>query len=321
MEISNIHLENPFIAAPLAGITDAPTRRINKSMGAALVYSEMISGKGLVYNNKNTEALLKIYDDEKPVAFQIFGADPDVMAKTTEKLNNRENAILDINMGCPVPKVVKNGEGSALLKDLQGVFDVTRAVVQNTDKPVTVKIRTGWDEDSINAVSAAATIQEAGASAVTVHGRTRSQFYTGKANWDIIKAVKEKVDIPVIGNGDIFTAQDALNMMEYTKCDGVMIARGMQGNPWIFREAIALWERNETILPPTLEEKVDMMVYHFSELEKEKGERVAINEMRKHLAWYTKGVKNSVEFRRRINVINNPDELRRAIESLLIIAE
>ncbi|MEG0392921.1 MAG: tRNA-dihydrouridine synthase, partial [Anaerovoracaceae bacterium] len=207
-KIGKLELDNPFVAAPLAGITDAPTRSLCKEMGAALVYSEMISGKGLMYNNKNTEKLLRIYPEEKPVAYQIFGADPEVMAYTARSLRDRDNALLDINMGCPVPKVVKNGEGSALLKDLDLLFRVTEATVKEAGKPVSVKIRTGWDETQIVAVEAAKAIEAAGASAVAIHGRTRQQFYTGEANWKIIADVKQSVNIPVIGNGDVFSGED-----------------------------------------------------------------------------------------------------------------
>lgn len=315
-EIAGIKLDNPFLAAPLAGITDAPTRVINREYGAGLVYSEMVSGKGLMYKNKNTENLLKIYEEEKPVAFQIFGSEPEIMAKTAESLNDRENAILDINMGCPVPKVVKNGEGSALLKNPSLIYDVVSATVEKSIKPVTVKIRIGWDDDSINCVEVAKIIEKAGAAAVAVHGRTRMQYYSGVANWDAIKEVKESVKIPVIGNGDVFKGEDAMHMLEYTGCDMVMIGRGMLGNPWIFRECNALWKGEEIPAPPTLDEKIDMMIRHFNGLFAEKGERVAVNEMRKHVGWYTKGLPNSAEFRRRINEVNDAKTLLERFEML-----
>lgn len=315
-EIAGIKLDNPFLAAPLAGITDAPTRVINREYGAGLVYSEMVSGKGLMYKNKNTENLLKIYEEEKPVAFQIFGSEPEIMAKTAESLNDRENAILDINMGCPVPKVVKNGEGSALLKNPSLIYDVVSATVEKSIKPVTVKIRIGWDDDSINCVEVAKIIEKAGAAAVAVHGRTRMQYYSGVANWDAIKEVKESVKIPVIGNGDVFKGEDAMRMLEYTGCDMVMIGRGMLGNPWIFRECNALWKGEELPTPPTLDEKIDMMIRHFNGLFAEKGERVAVNEMRKHVGWYTKGLPNSAEFRRRINEVNDAKTLLERFEML-----
>lgn len=316
LEINGIKLENPFLAAPLAGITDAPTRRINREMGAAMGYSEMVSGKGLMYNNKNTEDLLKIYQEEKPVAYQIFGSEPEVMAYTAKQLQGRENALIDINMGCPVPKVVKNGEGSAMLKTPELIYDVVSATVANADKPVTVKIRIGWDDDSINCVEVAKIIEKAGASAVAVHGRTRMQYYSGKANWDAIKEVKENVGITVIGNGDIFSATDAMSMMEYTGCDLVMIGRGMLGNPWIFKQCKALWEGKGEIEKPSRNEVVDMMIRHFTDIKELKGERTAVNEMRKHVGWYTKGMPNSAAFRRSINEVNDSETLIERFEML-----
>ncbi len=316
LEINGIKLENPFLAAPLAGITDAPTRRINREMGAAMGYSEMVSGKGLMYNNKNTEDLLKIYPEEKPVAYQIFGSEPEVMAYTAKQLQGRENALIDINMGCPVPKVVKNGEGSAMLKTPELIYDVVSATVANADKPVTVKIRIGWDDDSINCVEVAKIIEKAGASAVAVHGRTRMQYYSGKANWDAIKEVKENVGITVIGNGDIFSATDAMRMMEYTGCALVMIGRGMLGNPWIFKQCKALWEGKGEIEKPSRDEVVDMMIRHFTDIKELKGERTAVNEMRKHVGWYTKGMPNSAAFRRSINEVNDSETLIERFEML-----
>lgn len=316
LEINGIKLENPFLAAPLAGITDAPTRRMNREMGAAMGYSEMVSGKGLMYNNKNTEDLLKIYPEEKPVAYQIFGSEPEVMAYTAKQLQGRENALIDINMGCPVPKVVKNGEGSAMLKTPELIYDVVSATVANADKPVTVKIRIGWDDDSINCVEVAKIIEKAGASAVAVHGRTRMQYYSGKANWDAIKEVKENVGITVIGNGDIFSATDAMRMMEYTGCDLVMIGRGMLGNPWIFKQCKALWEGKGEIEKPSRDEVVDMMIRHFTDIKELKGERTAVNEMRKHVGWYTKGMPNSAAFRRSINEVNDSETLIERFEML-----
>ena len=255
LQIGSLQLDNPFLLAPLAGITDAPTRRLCREMGAALTCSEMVSGKGLWYKDKNTGRLLAVYEDEKPVGFQIFGHEPDILAFTARELDGCENALLDINMGCPVPKIVKNGEGSALMKDPDLVYDLVSAVVKNSSKPVTAKIRAGWDEDHINAVEVAHAISAAGASAITVHGRTREQFYSGKADWSVIARVKRAVNIPVIGNGDVTDGPSAMRMIEETGCDFVMVGRGALGNPWIFREMIAAWKGEELPPPPTTEEK------------------------------------------------------------------
>ncbi|WP_037373216.1 tRNA dihydrouridine synthase DusB [Anaerovorax odorimutans] len=313
LQIGNIKIESPFLLAPLAGVTDAPFRRICKQQGAALVYSEMVSGKGLYYNDKNTERLLKIYEDEKPVAYQIFGSEPEIMAYTAKTLAKKDNCLLDINMGCPVPKVVKNGEGSALLKSIDKVYEIVKAVVLNAEKPVTAKIRIGWDEKSINAVETAKAIEAAGASAVCVHGRTREQFYNGKADWSVISNVKKAIKIPVIGNGDVFNGQNALDMMKETNCDFVMIARGAMGNPWIFKEALALWNGDEISKEPTLEEKLNIINKHFDYLLKEKGEYAAVREMRKHIGWYLKGVHGAAEIRRKVNNINDADLLMKTI--------
>ena len=313
LKIGNLQLENPFLLAPLAGITDAPTRRLCREMGAALTCSEMVSGKGLWYKDKNTGKLLQIYDDEKPVAIQIFGHEPDVMAFTARELDGLDNAVLDINMGCPVPKIVKNGEGSALMKNPDLVYDIVSAVVKNSSKPVTAKIRAGWDADSINAVEVAHAISAAGASAVAVHGRTREQFYSGYADWSVIARVKRAVNIPVIGNGDVVDGPSALRMMEETGCDFVMVGRGALGNPWIFRELIAAWKGEEAPEPPTTEDKKLMMLRHFKDLMELKGEYAAVREMRKHVGWYLKGVHGAASFRGAVNQITKADLLEEAI--------
>lgn len=316
MRIGNVTIENPFFLAPLAGITDAPFRRICKEQGAGLVYSEMVSGKGLYYNDKATERLLRVYEDEKPVAFQIFGSDPEIIGYAARKLAGRENCLLDINMGCPVPKVVKNGEGSALLKDPGLAGAIVGAAAAAAGKPVTAKIRIGWDADSINAVEMAKVIEAAGASAIGVHGRTRDQYYSGKADWDVIRQVKKAVSIPVIGNGDVFSGKAAIRLMEKTGCDFVMIARGALGNPWIFREALALWKGQEIPPPPDLKEKVALLLKHFDLLLEEKGEYAAVREMRKHAGWYLKGIPGSAGIRRQLNSIGKAEILKETISRL-----
>lgn len=324
-KIGALALETPFVMAPLAGITDAPTRRIFREYGASLVYSEMVSAKGLWYKDKNTDRLLEIYNEEKPVAFQLFGSEPDVLRYAARTLASRENAVLDINMGCPVPKVVKNGEGSALLKDLDKLFLVAEAVVKGAKeganelsnveafKPVTAKIRLGWDEGSKNYVEAARMLESAGVSAVAIHGRTREQYYTGRADWGAIAEVKQAVSIPVIGNGDVFSAEDAMAMLRETGCDFVMIARGALGNPWIFREANALWRGEEKPAPPTLDEKIAMILRHLDDLIAQKGEYAGVREMRKFIGWYLKGVHGSAAIRREINELKSADAVRKRL--------
>ncbi|MCI2062104.1 MAG: tRNA dihydrouridine synthase DusB [Eubacteriaceae bacterium] len=315
LKIGALQLESPFIAAPLAGITDAPTRLLCREMGAALTYSEMISGKGLMYGSKNTERLLKIYPADHPCAYQIFGSEPAVMAWTAHFLDDRPNEVLDINCGCPVPKIVKNGEGSALMKNLDLLYDVVKAVCDNTSKPVTVKMRAGWSLANINAPEAARAVEAAGASAVAVHGRTREQYYEGAADWGVIAEVKKAVSIPVIGNGDIMKGEDALRMMDETGCDFVMIARGMLGNPWIFRDALALWNGLPLPPAPSHSERVEMMVRHYDMLRAEKGDRAGVREMRKFVGWYIKGFHGAASFRRLINTIDDPEEMRAALMS------
>lgn len=313
LRIGNLILDNPFFLAPLAGITDAPTRRLCKEQGAALTFTEMVSGKGLWYGDKNTGKLLHIYDGESPVGVQIFGHEPDVMAFTAREIDKLPCDIIDINMGCPVPKIVKNGEGSALLKNPDLIYDVVSSVVKNTSKPVTVKIRIGWDEKSINCVEVAHAISAAGAAAISVHGRTREQFYSGKADWSKIAAVKRAVDIPVVGNGDVVDAKSAMDMMKETDCDFVMIGRGALGNPWIFKEVVAAWRGEELPPPPTKEEKKLMMVRHLQDLADLKGEYAAVREMRKHVGWYLKGVHGAAAFRGKVNQITDIAELKETI--------
>ena len=314
--IGGIRFDNPYFLAPLAGVTDSPYRRICREYGAGLVCSEMVSAKGMYYSDRSAGRLLSTHEEEAPVAFQIFGSEPDMIAFAAEKLAGRENCILDINMGCPVPKVVKNGDGSALSRNPALAAEVVRAAVKHAGKPVTVKIRAGWDQDHINAVEMARRIEDAGASAITVHGRTREQMYSGKADRSVIRAVKEAVSIPVIGNGDIFSVQDARDMFAETGCDMVMIARGALGNPWIFRSMIA----GEDYIP-SVEERVAMIRKHFSLLLEEKGEFIAVRSMRKHIGWYVKGLRGAVSIRRKINSLETAEEIHRELDLLCGSAE
>ena len=279
---------------------------------------EMVSAKAILYNNKNTESLLEIHPDEQPVLLQFFGSDPKIMSEMAKRVEERPFDIMDINMGCPVPKVVRNGEGSALMKNPKLVYEIVSAMVKAIDKPVTVKIRKGFDDSCINAVEIAKIIEEAGAAAVAVHGRTREQYYSGQADWDIIRQVKEAVSIPVIGNGDVTSPQKAEELVKQTGCDGIMIARGAQGNPWIFSEMITYEETGTLPERPGKEEVRDMMLRHARLQLKYKGEFIGIREMRKHVAWYTAGYPHSAAIRRRVNEIETMEQLEEMLENLVI---
>ena len=316
LKIGNVELENRYILGPMAGVTDLPFRLLCKEQGAGLLCMEMVSAKAIYYNNRNTESLLEIHPDETPVSLQLFGSDPKIMSEMAKRIEERPFAILDVNMGCPVPKVVRNGEGSALMKEPKLVYEIVSALVKAIDKPVTVKIRKGFDDDHVNAVEIAKIIEEAGAAAVAVHGRTREQYYSGKADWDIIRQVKEAVSIPVIGNGDVTSPQKADELVRQTGCDGIMIARGAEGNPWIFSEMIH-WEETGELPPrPDKDEIREMMLKHARLQLKYKGEFCGIREMRKHVAWYTKGLKGAARLREKVNAVESLEELENLLTSL-----
>lgn len=317
LAIGNVKLKNPYVLAPLAGITDAPMRRLCAQMGASLTYSEMVSAKGLYYNDKKTGKLLYLYPDEGPAAYQIFGHEPEIIAYAARELNDCPNVILDINMGCPVPKIVKNGEGSALMKDPDLVYRIVSAASAATDKPVTAKIRIGFTADTINAVEVARAIEAGGAAAVAVHGRTREQYYSGTADWSVIADVKHAVSIPVIGNGDVVDVASARALREQTGCDLVMIGRGALGNPWIFRDLARDWEGLPPLPAPTLQDKVSAMQRTLAELRELKGDYTAVREMRKICGWYLKGVHGGAAFRREVNQITDAEELAGRIASLV----
>lgn len=314
MKIGSLELKNKVFLSPMAGVTDLPFRLICKEQGCGLLYTEMINGKALCYDDENTKKMLKIEEEEHPVAVQIFGSEPDFMGRAAEIMNDYSNEILDINMGCPAPKVVKNGDGSALMKNPKLAEKVLKAVVKNSKKPVTLKIRKGWDDNSVNAVEIAKIAEACGISALAIHGRTREQFYTGKADWNIIAEIKKSLNIPVIGNGDVFTIEDSINMLDKTGCDAIMIGRGAQGNPWIFKRINHYMNTGEILPEPTLNEKISTAIKHLKLAVEEHGEYVAVREMRKHIAWYLKGLRNSARLRDEINKIEDYQEVVSKLE-------
>lgn len=318
MKIGSIKLDNNVFLAPMAGVTDMAFRIICKEMGAGLVVTEMVSAKGMYYKDEKTKELTSVTEIERPVAIQIFGSDPDIMAYIVQNyINKREDIdIVDINMGCPAPKIVKNGDGSALMKNPPLVRAILKSVVQVSNKPVTLKIRMGYDKNCINGLDIAKVAEEEGVNALTVHARTRDMFYSGEADWDFIKRIKESINIPVIGNGDIIEPEDGLKMLRYTGCDGIAIGRGSLGNPWIFKRILNLINEKEDFVPNS-KEIINKALYHLNLACKFKGERVGVKEMRKQLSWYLKGLQDSNEIKNKINVVNEKKEVERILLTYL----
>ena len=313
LKIGSLTLSNQLILGPMAGVTDLPFRLLCREQGAGLLCMEMVSAKGIYYANKKTEQLLAVEESEHPVSLQLFGSEPELMGEIVRRLEERPFDIIDLNMGCPVPKIVNNGEGSALMKNPLLAGRIIEAMAKATKKPVTVKIRKGFNDAMINAPEIAHIAEESGAAAVTVHGRTREQYYAGKADWEIIRRVKETVTIPVIGNGDLLTPEDVIRMGKETGCDGFMIARGAEGNPWIFRRMLTFFETGVLPPEPDFSERTEMILRHAKMLCAFKGERIGMREMRKHAAWYTAGFRGASELRRRINQIETIEDLRRLL--------
>ncbi len=313
LKIGNVELENNLMLAPMAGVTDQSFRSLCKEQGCGLLYTEMVSAKAIQFNNRNTKELLAVEESERPIAVQLFGSDPDIIAKMAHQIEDGPYDMIDFNMGCPVPKVVNNGEGSALMRDPKKVEKIFTQLVKSVKKPVTVKFRKGFNEEEINAVEIAKIVESCGVSAVAVHGRTREQYYSGKADWTIIRSVKEAVKIPVIGNGDIFKPEDAKEMIDQTGCDGIMLARGARGNPWLFKRINHYLDTGECLPEPTVEEICHMMLRHCQLQIERKGEFCAMREMRKHIAWYTAGLRHSAALRKACNYIETKSQLEQIL--------
>lgn len=317
LKIGTVELENNVMLGPMAGVTDLPFRVLCREQGAGLVCMEMVSAKAVLYGNRNTKELLAVSPLERPVSLQLFGSDPEILAEIAARLEDGPYDILDLNMGCPVPKVVKNGEGSALMKNPALAERILSSMVKAVKKPVTVKIRKGFDDHSVNAVELAKIAEACGVAAVAVHGRTREQYYSGKADWEIIRQVKEAVSIPVIGNGDVHSPEAAKKLLEETGCDGVMVARGARGNPWIFRRIVSYLETGVVPPDPSKEEVKDMIFRHAAMMTEQKGELAAMREMRKHVAWYTAGYPHSAALRREINEVETLEGLKELVREKL----
>lgn len=312
-KIGDVQIDNPFVLAPMAGVTDLPFRKLCKEQGAGLICMEMVSAKAISFHNKNTEALMEIDKCENPVSLQLFGSEPELMAGVAAEIEERPFDILDINMGCPVPKVVNNGEGSALLKNPELIVKIVKSVSSAIKKPLTVKVRIGFENEPVDIVEIAKRVEDAGAAAIAVHGRTRQQYYSGTADWDAIRRVKEAVSIPVIGNGDVDSPEKAEALIKETGCDGVMVGRATRGNPWIFRELNHYFETGEKLARPSVEEVREMILRHARMQIDLKGEFTGIREMRKHVAWYTAGMRHSAALRRETNLVSSYEELEQLL--------